>query len=56
MGICGLTRDEITDEWRKLHSEELHELHSLSNIKRVLKSRRMRWAAHVACKGERKSA
>jgi len=41
-------RDEVTGEWRKLHNEELRDLYSLPNIVRVLKSRRMRWAGHVA--------
>ena len=41
-------RDEVTGEWRKLHNEELSNLYSLPNIVRVVKSRRMRWAGHVA--------
>ena len=41
-------RDEVTGEWRKLHNEELSDLYSLPNIVRVVKSRRMRWAGHVA--------
>jgi hypothetical protein len=45
-------RDEVTGEWRKLHNEELNDLYSLPNIVRVLKSRRMRWAGHVARMGE----
>jgi hypothetical protein len=39
-------------EWRKLHSEELHNLYSSPDIIRQVKSRRMRWAGHVACIGE----
>ena len=39
-------------EWRKLHNEELNDLYSLPNIVRVVKSRRMRWARHVARMGE----
>jgi len=39
--------DEVTEEWKKLHNEELRDLYSLPNIVRVVKSRRMRWAGHV---------
>jgi hypothetical protein len=46
--IFGPKRDEVTGEWRKLHSEELHGLYSSPNIVWVIKSRRMRWAGHVA--------
>ena len=42
----------MTGEWRKLRNEELNDLYSLPNIVRVVKSRRMRWAGHVACMGE----
>ena len=42
----------LPGEWRKLHNEELSDLYSLPNIVRVVKSRRMRWAGHVACMGE----
>jgi hypothetical protein len=38
--------------WRKLHNDELHSLYSSPNVVRVIKSRRMRWAGHVACMGE----
>jgi len=48
----GLYSDEITGEWRRLHNEELNDLYSLPNIVRVIKSRRMRWAGHVARIGE----
>jgi hypothetical protein len=41
-------RDEVTGGWRKLHNEELHNLYSSPNIIRMMKSRRMRWAVHVA--------
>jgi len=47
-------RDEATGEWRKLHNEELSDLYSLPNIVRVVQSRRMRWAEHVALMGEGK--
>jgi hypothetical protein len=46
--IFGPKRDEVTGEWRKLHNEELHDLYSSPNIVGVIKSRRMRWAGHVA--------
>jgi hypothetical protein len=46
--IFGPKRDEVTREWRKLHSEELHILYSSPNIIRQIKSRRMRLAGHVA--------
>ena len=49
--ILGLKRDEVTGEWRKLHNEELNGLYSPPNIVRVIKSRRMRWAGHVARMG-----
>jgi len=51
--VFGLKRDEVTGEWRKLHNEELNDLHSSSSIFWVIKSRRMRWAGHVAGMGER---
>jgi len=50
--IFGPKRDEITGEWRKLYNEELRDLYSLPSIVRVVKSRRMRWAGHVARMGE----
>ena len=46
--IFGPKRDEVTGEWRRLHNEELNDLYSSPNIVRVIKSRRMRWAGHVA--------
>jgi hypothetical protein len=49
--ILGPKRDEVTGEWRKLHNEELHILYSSKNIIRQIKSRRMRWAGHVARMG-----
>jgi hypothetical protein len=50
--IFGLKRDEVTGEWRKLHNEELHNLHSSPDIIRQVKPRRMRWAGYVARMGE----
>jgi hypothetical protein len=50
--IFGTKRDEVTGEWRKLHKEELNDLYSSPNIVLVIKSRRMRWAGHVARMGE----
>ena len=50
--VFGPKRDEVTGEWRKLHNEELSDLYCLPNIVRVVKSRRMRWAGHVARMGE----
>jgi hypothetical protein len=47
-------RDEVTVDWRKLHIVELSDLYSLPNIVWVVKSRRMRWADHVARMGERR--
>jgi len=51
-GIFGPRRDEVTGEWRRLHNEELNDLYSSPNIVRVIKSRRMKWAGHVARMGE----
>ena len=50
--VFGPKRNEVTGEWRKLHIEELSDMYSLPNIVRVVKSRRMRWAGHVARMGE----
>jgi hypothetical protein len=52
--VFGPKRDEMTGEWRKLHNEKLNDLYSLPNIVRVVKSRRMRWAGHVARLGEKR--
>ena len=50
--VFGPKRDKVTGEWRKLRNEELNDLYSLTNIEQVVKSRRMRWAGHVARVGE----
>jgi hypothetical protein len=50
--IFGPNRDEVMGEWIKLHNEELNSLDSLPNIVRVIKSRRLRWAGHVARMGK----
>ena len=52
--IFGPRRDEVTEEWRRLHKEELNDLYSSPNIVRVIKSRRTRLAGHVAHMGEEK--
>jgi hypothetical protein len=49
----GSKRDEVTGEWRKLHNKELHDLYSSLSIIRIIKSRWMRWAGHVARMGRR---
>ena len=50
--IFGPRRDEVTGKWRRLHNEELNDLYCSPNIVRVIKSRRMIWAGHVAHMGE----
>jgi hypothetical protein len=55
-GIFGPKRDGVTREWRRLHNEELNDLYPSPNIIRVIKSRRMRWAVHVAHMGEGRGA
>ena len=52
--LFGPKRDEVTEDWRKLRNDELNDLHSSPNIVRMIKSRRMRWAEHVARMGEGK--
>ena len=51
--IFGPKRDEVTGEWRKLHNEELNDLYSSSNIIRMVNTRSMRGAGHVARRGRR---
>jgi hypothetical protein len=49
-------REEVSGGWRRLHIEELHTLYASPNITRVIKSRRIRWAVHIAWTGEMKNA
>jgi len=51
--IFGPKRNEVRGEWRKLHNEKLNVLYSSANFVRVMKSRRMRWAGHIVCMGQR---
>jgi hypothetical protein len=53
--IFGPKRDEVTGEWRKLHNEELRDFHSSPSKIRIIKSKRMRWAGHVARMGEKRN-
>jgi len=53
--IFGPKRDEVTREGRRLHNWELDDLYPSTNTVRVIKSRRVRWAGHVARMGERRS-
>ena len=53
--VFGSKRDEVTGEWRKLHNEELNDLYCSPNIFRVIRSRIMRWAGHVARMGGEES-
>jgi hypothetical protein len=54
--IFGSKRDEVTGGWRKLHNEELRDLYSSPSINRIIKSRRLRWAGHVARVVEKRNA
>jgi hypothetical protein len=54
-GAFGPKRDEVIGSWRKLHNEELHNLYGSPSIIRMIKSRRMRWARHVTCTGEKRN-
>jgi hypothetical protein len=52
--IFGWKREEVMQEWRKLHNEKLHDLYSSPSIIKIVKLRRMRWAGHVARRGEKR--
>jgi hypothetical protein len=54
--LFGPKRVEVTRDWRKLHNEELHNLYFSPNIIRMIKSRRMRWAGHVARMEDKRNA
>jgi hypothetical protein len=54
--IFGLKRDEVTEGWRKLHNEELHNLYFSPCIIRMIKSRRIRWTGPVECMGAKMNA
>jgi hypothetical protein len=56
MRVFGPKGVEVTGEWRKLHNEEFHELYSSPSIIRIIKSRRIRWADHVARMGKKRNA
>jgi hypothetical protein len=53
--LFGPKRDEVTGRWRKLHTEEIHDLYSSPTTVRVINSRRMSWAGHVARTGRREA-
>jgi hypothetical protein len=55
-GVFGHKRDKVTGDWRRLHNEELYDLHSSPSIIWVSKSRRMRWIGHVVCMRDRRGA
>jgi hypothetical protein len=54
--IFGPLRDEVTGGWRKVHNKALRGLYSSPSVVRIIKSRRMRWAGHVSCMGEKRTA
>jgi hypothetical protein len=54
--IFGSKRDEVTAEWRKLHNDKLRDLYSSLSIIRIIKSRRMRWAGHIARMGQKRNS
>jgi hypothetical protein len=54
--IFGPKRDEVTGEWRRIHNKELYALYFSPDTVEVIKSKRLRWAGHVARMGERRGA
>jgi hypothetical protein len=54
--IFGPKRDEVTGEWSRLHNKELYAVYASPNVFRMIKSRRLRWAGHVARMGKRRDA
>jgi hypothetical protein len=54
--IFGPKREEVAGDWRRLHNEELHNLHASPNVIRVIKSKRMSWTGHVARMEEMRNA
>jgi hypothetical protein len=54
-GIFAPKRDEVTRDWRRLHNEELHNLYCSPSVIRMMKSRKMRWAEHVARVGVKRN-
>jgi hypothetical protein len=54
--ICGPKKDEVMGDWRKLHNDELNNFYSLPIIIRMMKSKRVRWAGHVARIWEKRNA
>jgi hypothetical protein len=54
--IFGPKKDEVAGEWKKLHNEELRDVYSSPSIIRIIKSRRMRLAGHIARMGKKKNA
>jgi hypothetical protein len=53
--IFGPKRDEVMGEWRKLLNEEIRDFYSSPSLIRIIKSRRMRWASHVARMGDKRN-